>query len=79
MTRTKGDVIVEEIRIGDIIYHYKNGEGSMLKITRRPYFNGEYWVIKYTDLKTKRVGFFFIYNDDIGPEIYTYKKYGDIF
>ena len=81
MTRTKGDVIVEEIRIGDIhYYYYENGEGRILKVIDRPELKGTGWKLMYRCLTSKSLMVFFVSNSSIiskRPELYTYKKHGD--
>lgn len=77
MTRTKGDVIVEEIKIGDIHYEFEYGFCIKSEVTSLPVRN-ESGLWEWTS-KTESGG---IINYAIsegfshyGPNLYTYEAY----
>lgn len=55
-TYTKGNVIVEEIQIGDIHYEYDMGVGIKCKVESKPYMNDEgNWIWKSINVNTNKV------------------------
>jgi hypothetical protein len=60
MTLTKGNVIVEEINIGDIHYEYGMGVGIKCQVMTKPTLNGDgSWMWKSKNLNTgKEIDYF---------------------
>jgi hypothetical protein len=55
MTRTKGNVIVEEIKVGDIHYEYEMGIGIKCEVLTKPTINEDgNWVWKSKNLTTDK-------------------------
>ncbi len=55
MTHTKGNVIVEEIKVGDIHYEYDLGLGIKTKVLTKPKLNEEgNWVWKSKNLNSNK-------------------------
>lgn len=53
MTRTKGNVIVEEIKVGDIHYEYDMGFGIKCQVLTKPELNEDgNWVWKSKNVNT---------------------------
>ena len=78
MTRTKGDVIVEEIKIGDILYEYDYGIGIKSIVKTLPKLNEEgNWVWKNEIVSTgKEINY--LVNPEYphyAPNLYTTPTY----
>lgn len=53
MTHTKGNIIVEEIKVGDIHYEYEYGLGIKCKVITKPTLNEDkQWEWESENLKT---------------------------
>ncbi len=57
ITRTKGNIIVEEIKVGDIHYEYDLGFGIKCEVITKPVFNkeAEIWEWKSKNCKTGKI------------------------
>jgi len=78
MTRTKGNVIIENIKIGDIHYEFEYGTGIKCEVISLPQRdeNG-YWTWKSKNLNTDRI-IDYVVNEKYthyGPNIYDYVAY----
>ena len=78
MTRTKGNVIIENIKIGDIHYEFEYGIGIKCEVISLPQRdeNG-YWTWKSKNLNTDRI-IDYVVNEKYthyGPNIYDYVAY----
>ena len=78
MTRTKGNVIIENIKIGDIHYEFEYGIGIKCEVISLPQRdeNG-YWTWKSKNLNTDRIIDYVVNEKYIhyGPNIYDYVAY----
>jgi len=78
MTRTKGNVIIENIKIGDIHYEFEYGIGIKCEVISLPQRdeNG-YWTWKSKNLNTDRI-IDYVVNEKYthyGPNLYDYVAY----
>jgi hypothetical protein len=76
-THTKGNVIVEDIKIGDIHYEYEYGIGIEVEVISEPVKNDKSWTWKSVN---KRTGKEIDYSVTEGLEhysanLYDYKAY----
>ena len=77
-TYTRGDVIVEEINIGDIHYEYEYNIGFKCEVMSKPYLNEEgAWVWKSKNLKSDKEINYIVHPQyaHYGPKLYTYEAY----
>jgi hypothetical protein len=77
-TRTKGDVIVEEIKVGDIHYEYEYGMGIKCEVITLPTLNDD----EQYEWRSKNVNSGDIINylvdprhSHYGPNLYDYEAY----
>lgn len=82
MTRTKGNVIVENIKIGDIHYEFEYGIGIKSKVITLPVRieneDGEgYWSWKSEQLSNGRIINYGVNEkySHYGPNLYDYEAY----
>ena len=79
MTYTKGNVIVENIKIGDIHYEYDLGLGIKCEVITLPQLSedGEYWLWKSKNLTSgKEIDYGVnIKISHYGPNLYDYEAY----
>ena len=78
VTHTKGNIIVEEIKVGDIHYEYAGPFGIECKVDTTPHRDDEgnwNWVSKNT--KTDEFINYFVHKDypHYGPNLYDHKAY----
>jgi hypothetical protein len=78
ITRTKGNVIVEEIKVGDTHYEFSGPFGIECVVQTQPEKDKEgnwSWVSKNT--KTHKPINYFVHKDypHYGPNLYDYKAY----
>ena len=79
MTHTKGNVIVENIKIGDIHYEYDYGVGIKVEVTSLPVRDDTgYWTWESKQISTGKIisygmreGF-----SHYAPNLYDYEAYG---
>lgn len=78
MTKTKGNIIVEEIKVGDIHYEYDMGLGIKCEVLTNPRQNEEgNWIWKSKNVKSgKEINYlvnpnYLIYS----PALYDYEAY----
>jgi hypothetical protein len=80
-TRTRGDVIVEDIKVGDIHYEYDMGIGIKSKVLTKPTKdeNGS-WVWKSENLKSGGVIDYLVCPDypHYSVKLYTYEAYSGV-
>jgi hypothetical protein len=77
-THTKGDVIVEDIKIGDIHYEFEYGCGIKCEVISLPTRDDEgYWTWKSKNLKTGNEITYGVRENFsyYGPNLYTYEAY----
>lgn len=77
-TLTKGDVIVEEIKLGDVHYEFEYGVGVKSEVISLPVRDEEgYWSWKSRNLKTGRELEYGVKEGmgHYGPNLYTYPAY----
>jgi len=77
MTKTKGNVIIEDIKIGDIHYEYSYGQEIKVKVLTLPVKNGDDFTWKSEDLATGKEIEYFVSSKFIhyGPNLYNYPAY----
>ena len=81
MTRTKGDVIIENIKIGDTHYEYFYGMELTCEVITLPKFeqrdDGKYWTWQSKDTTSGRVIDYGVHEKyaHYGPNLYTYPAY----
>jgi len=79
MTHTKGNIIVENIKVGDIHYEFEYGCGIEVEVLTTPTKDGESglweWVSK--SVKTGKIVNYAVHEDyaHYGPNLYDYKAY----
>ncbi len=78
-TRTKGNVIVEKIKVGDIHYEYEYGLGIKCKVITKPIFSKKDggWKWKSKDLKTNKIIDYFVNPEypQYSVNLYDYEAY----
>lgn len=77
-TRTKGDVIVEDIKLGDIHYEYEYGFCMKSKVIEVPVLQDGLWEWKSENVNTGKVIEYAVSQDGLsyyGPNLYTYEAY----
>lgn len=77
-TYTKGNVIVEEINIGDIHYEYEYGLGIKCQVVSKPIMNDEgnwEWISINENTDEKIEYFVNPEYSHYGPNLYDYKAY----
>lgn len=78
-TYTKGNVIVEDIKVGDIHYEYEFGVGIKCRVITLPEFNEEdgVWEWQSENLKTYEVINYGVHPEypHYGPNLYDYEAY----
>lgn len=77
-TRTKGNVIIEDIKIGDIFYEYEYGIELCSEVISLPVCDQDgLWTWKSKKLKTGEIIEYATHKDypHYGPNLYTYKAY----
>ena len=77
-TYTKGDVIVEDIRIGDIHYGYLYNFGVKLQVLTRPFINGDgNWEWKVRRISDGKILTYVVSTryPHYSANLYTYKAY----
>ena len=78
-TKTKGNVIVENIKVGDILYEYGYGQCIKSEVITKPFFNkkkgGWEWKSKKTD--SDAIIDYFVNPEypHYAPNLYDYKAY----
>lgn len=78
MTRTKGNVIVEEINVGDIHYEFEYGTGIKVEVISKPIRdNNGYWSWKSKSLTTGQIINYGVSEgySHYGPNLYDYEAY----
>lgn len=78
MTHTKGDVIVEDIKIGDIHYEYEYGLGIKCKVISLPQRSEDgYWSWKSKNCNSGKEIEYGVREGMVhyGPNLYTYEAY----
>lgn len=79
VTRTKGDVIVEEIKVGDIHYEYEYNIGVKCKVLTLPRFNEEsgLWEWESENLSNGRKINYGVHPKypHYAPNLYTHEAY----
>ena len=78
MTHTKGDVIVENIKIGDIHYEYEYNMGVKCEVITLPERSEDgYWSWKSKNCKTGKEIEYGVREgmSHYGPNLYTYEAY----
>jgi hypothetical protein len=77
-THTKGNVIVEDIKIGDIHYEFEYGFGIKSKVISLPVRDEKgYWTWKSENLKTQQIINYGVNEkySHYGPNLYDYEAY----
>jgi len=77
-TLTKGDVIVEDIKVGDIHYEYEYGVGIKSKVTTLPIKDDKgYWTWQSENVNTGKTITYGVQEgmSHYAPNIYTYEAY----
>jgi hypothetical protein len=78
MTHTKGNVIVEEIKVGDIHYEYDMGLGIKCEVLTKPKLNEDgNWTWKSQNVNSK-IEIDYLVNPKYphySPNLYDYKAY----
>jgi hypothetical protein len=75
---TKGNIVVEDIKIGDIHYEFEYGIGLKCEVITLPENVGEgYWTWKSKNLKTNKEITYGIREGltHYGPNLYDYEAY----
>ncbi len=78
MTLTKGNVIIENITVGDIHYEYDYGVGIKVKVITKPIRNDNgYWSWKSEQLSTGKIIDYGVSEQysHYGPNLYDYEAY----
>jgi len=81
MTKTKGNVIVENIKVGDIHYEYAYGLGIKCEVISEPIAresHGDFiWIWKSKNLNSGNIIEYAVNNryPFYGPELYDYEAY----
>lgn len=76
-TYTRGSVVVEEIKVGDIHYEYEYGMCVKSEVITAPVKDGDYWSWKSRNLKTGKEIEYGINEkySHYGPNLYDYEAY----
>ena len=78
-TRTKGNVIVEEINVGDIHYEYDMGMGIKCKVVTKPEFSemSGGWEWESENIKTGKIINYFVNPEypHYSINLYDYEAY----
>jgi hypothetical protein len=76
-TNTKGNVIVENIKIGDIHYEYEYGIFLKVEVVSLPQKNGDQWTWKSKKLNDGRIIDYLVTKglSYYGPNLYDYRAY----
>lgn len=77
MTHTKGDVIVEDIKIGDIHYEYGYGVGIKVEVISLPVKEGDQWTWQAKQVSNGRIIDYLVTEgfSHYAPNLYTYEAY----
>lgn len=77
MTRTRGNVIIEEIKVGDIHYEYDLGMGIKVQVDTLPVKKGDQWTWEATHLSSGNKINYLVTEGltHYGPNLYDYKAY----
>lgn len=78
VTRTKGDIIVEEIKVGDIHYEFSGPFGIECEVATRPEQDPDgNWNWESRNVKTNKMINYFVHRDypHYAPNLYSYKAY----
>lgn len=77
MVYTKGNVIVDQIKIGDIHYEYDLGYGIKVKVLTLPIQNGEIWTWDAEQISTGRVIHYLVNEkySHYSANLYDYEAY----
>ena len=78
MTHTKGNVIVENIKIGDIHYEFEYGVGKKSQVITLPIKNQDgLWEWQSTNLTTGKIINYAVHEkySHYGPNLYDYEAY----
>lgn len=78
MIYTKGNVIVDEIEIGDIHYEYDYGVGIKVEVISKPIRDNKgYWSWKSKQIKTDKIINYGLNEkySHYGPNLYDYEAY----
>lgn len=79
-TYTKGDVIVQEIKVGDIHYEFEYGQKATLKVLTLPKWDGKGWSWKSRCIEKGRTVRYYANHElpQYNPNLYTYEAYSVI-
>lgn len=79
MTSTKGNIIIEDIKVGDIHYEFEYGIGIKSEVISEPKFNKEHnlWQWKSRNVSTGRIIDYAVNPrySYYGPNLYDYEAY----
>ena len=56
-TSTRGNVIVEDIKVGDIHWEYSGGSGIKVEVITKPEFDGDIWSWKSKIIEGGTLGY----------------------
>ena len=76
--KTKGNIIVENIQIGDIHYEYGPFKEELkVEVATKPVKDGDYWTWQSRDVETGQVIDYLVTEGyaHYGPELYDYQAY----
>ncbi len=76
-TYTKGELIVQDIKVGDIIYEFGYGIGIESKVITKPKWDGEGYAWKSEKVTDGKIINYYVSQEHshYGPNLYDYKAY----
>lgn len=84
VTRTRGDIIINDLKIGDIVWECEYGTCEAFEITTKPEVKDEVWHWKARHCKTDKIIDYSMadansengkYNSQFGLKLYSYEAY----
>jgi len=77
-TLTKGNIIVEDLKIGDTIYEYEYGMGIQSEVMTLPILEDGHWSWECKTRTDEKIKYMVTVGmAHYGPNIYDYKAYGE--
>jgi len=76
-TLTKGNIVVEEIKVGDIHYEFEYGMGVKLEVLTLPVLENDSWTWKSKNVRTGEEVLYTVVKgfEHYGPNLYDYEAY----
>lgn len=76
-TRTRGNVIVDDIKVGDIHYEFEYGFGIKVEVLTLPVLEGNVWTWTAKNINTGKVVDYLVnkQHPHYGPNLYDHEAY----